>query len=506
MVVAVVYSRAVIGIDAPLVSVETHLSPGLQAFNLVGLPETAVRESKERVRSAIINSGYEFPTRRITVNLAPADLPKHGTRFDLAIALGILAASNQIPLTQLQHTECIAELALSGSLRPVRGILPAALAARNSARSILTACGDECEAALVRDLDVYAGADLDSVCRHLNESARLDKVLATTEEPPQRAEIPDLADIHGQYQGKRAMEIAASGGHNLLMIGPPGTGKTMLATRLPGLLPPLTEDEAFESAAVLSISDLGFDIKQWRTRPFRSPNHTCSGVALIGGGSIPRPGEVSLAHRGVLFLDELPEYERRTLEVLREPLETGRVTISRAARTASFPAAFQLIAAMNPCPCGYHGDTSGRCTCSIERIERYRERISGPLLDRIDMHIEMARQSIWLESHPETVIEASAAVRKRVDRARRSQLQRQAKLNHFLSGEELRRHAGLDTDCLTFMSQAFDRYYLSARAYHRIIKLARTIADLAGRANVELEHLHEALNLRCLDRVANRVA
>jgi magnesium chelatase family protein len=336
MFVVVVYSRAVIGVDAPLVSVETHLSSGLPASHLVGLPETAFRESKERIRSAIITSGYDFPTRRITVDLAPADLPKHGTRFDLAIAHGILAASNQIPIGTLEHTECIAELALGGSLRPVRGILPAALAARATSRSILVAGGDEPEAALVRDLDVYDADNLDSVCQHLSGGVQLTNATTTVDGTTQTNGDPDLADIHAQYQGKRAMEIAASGGHNLLTIGPPGTGKTMLATRLPGLLPSLSEDEAFESAAVLSSSNLGFDMAHWRTRPFRSPHHTCSGVVLIGGHCTPRPGEVSLTHRGILFLDELPEFERRTLAVLREPLETGRVTISRAARSQVF--------------------------------------------------------------------------------------------------------------------------------------------------------------------------
>ncbi|MFT4560367.1 MAG: magnesium chelatase family protein [Gammaproteobacteria bacterium] len=501
MTVAIVLARAVMGIDAPLVSVETHLSAGLPAFNLVGLPETAVRESKERVRSAILNSGYEFPTRRITVNLAPGDLPKHGTRFDLAIALGILAASNQVPLKLLAHTECIAELALTGSLRPVRGMLPAALAARDEQHAIITAYGDHMEAALVSDLEVYAGDSLDSVCRHLNGLAPLAPSVHVVPVNPATHEYGDIADVRGQFQGKRALEIAASGGHNLLMLGPPGTGKSMLATRLPGLLPPLSETEAFESAAILSISESGFKIENWRRRPFRTPHHSSSSVALIGGGSSPRPGEVSLAHRGILFLDELPEFERRVLEVLREPLETGRVTISRAARSADFPATFQLIAAMNPCPCGYHGDPSGRCVCTAERIERYRQRISGPLLDRIDMHIEIVRQRDWLDAAHDQSAESSSEVRERASAARAVQVGRQGKLNHLLSVEELKRYAPLDSHGKSFMEHAYDRFSLSARAYHRIVKLARTIADLAQSSDIKLEHIQESLNLRCLDRM-----
>ena len=408
MSLAIVYSRARLGMDAPLVTVEVHLSNGLPSLSIVGLPETAVKESKDRVRGALLNSCFEFPARRITINLAPADLPKEGGRFDLPIALGILAASGQIPGNELGEYEFAGELALSGELRPVQGILPMTLQTHRAQRTLLVPQDNAAEALLVRDARVLAARHLLQVTAHLTRAQRMEALpamplIAGTDT------LPDLADVRGQPHARRALEIAASGGHSLLMLGPPGTGKSLLASRLPGILPELTETEALEAAALRSICGLSIDPARWRKRPFRAPHHTASAVALVGGGSSPRPGEISLAHHGVLFLDELPEFDRRVLEVLREPLESGHIMISRAALQAEFPARFQLIAAMNPCHCGWLGDPSGRCRCTSEQIQRYRNRISGPLLDRIDMHVEVPRLSIEAMNGPRGECSAARA-------------------------------------------------------------------------------------------------
>ena len=498
MSLAIVFSRAEVGIDAPLVSVEVHLSNGLPNLSIVGLPEAAVKESKDRVRGAILNSRFEFPIRRITINLAPADLPKEGGRFDLPIALGILAASGQIPREPLRQYDLLGELALGGELRGVKGVLPAALACRAAGRTLLVPHYNAAEATLVSGLTVLAPTHLLEICAQLRNGAALQPYVS----PPRRQEWPmerDLADVRGQHHAKRALEIAAAGGHNLLLIGPPGTGKTMLASRLPGILPPMTEAEAIETAAVASVSQQGIDLSQWGMRPFRAPHHTASGVALVGGGSHPRPGEISLAHNGVLFLDELPEYDRRVLEVLREPLESGHITISRAARQADFPARFQLVAAMNPCPCGYLGDPERHCSCTSEQVRRYRARVSGPLLDRIDLHIEVPRLPHAL-LRGVTQEETSAAVRERIKAARELQLQRTGKANAALGSREIERYCQLGDADHRLLEHAMERLGLSPRAYHRILKVARTIADLAGSAGIQTMHLSEAISYRALDR------
>ncbi|MFT7559080.1 MAG: magnesium chelatase family protein [Flavobacteriales bacterium] len=498
MSLALVNTRAQVGVNAPLVTVETHLSNGLPSFTIVGMPETAVKESKDRVRSALINSHFEFPQRRITVNLAPAELPKEGARFDLAIALCILAASDQIPKEALKRYEFIGELALSGELRRVSGCIPAALAASLAHRALILPKVCASEVALCRQAESRCASNLLQVCAHLFQREELAQ--------PQRQPIhhaiyaDDLADVKGQALAKRALEIAAAGGHNLLMYGAPGTGKSMLASRLPSILPELCESEALELAAVRSVSRQ-HNGDDWLSRPFRSPHHTASAVALVGGGSHPKPGEISLAHRGVLFLDELPEYPRHVLEVLREPLESGRICISRANAQVEFPAKFQLVAAMNPCPCGYYGDKSDRCSCSPTQVIRYKDKISGPLLDRIDLQIQVAQIPIdQLQNTHANTAESSESVRKRVSEVRLRQQERQNCANAELTGKQMRDICMLADEDRTFLAQAIEKLRLSARAYDRILRVARTIADMDNCTNIDSQHLSEALGYRGFDR------
>lgn len=503
MGLALVHGRARAGVHAPAVKVEVYLAGGIPRMNIVGLPEAAVREAKDRVRAAIQCAQYEFPARVITVNLAPADLPKDGGRFDLPIALGILAASGQIPLEALDEYEFLGELGLTGELRAVDGVLPAALATARAGRKLIVPLANGAEAALAKDLEVRTARTLLEVCALLNGA----KQLPPAEAPPTiRQRGPDMRDVRGQAHARRALEIAAAGGHHLLLIGPPGCGKTLLASRLPGLLPEASEDEALETAAIASISGRGLDPARWRERPFRAPHHTASAVALVGGGAEPRPGEISLAHNGVLFLDELPEWDRRALEVLREPLESGVVTISRAARQSEFPARFQLVAAMNPCPCGWAGDASGRCRCHAEAIARYRARISGPLLDRIDLHVEVPRLPP-AELRPDGPDgESSEEIRVRVEIARLSQQQRTGKPNAQLNQAETMSACRLENRDQQLLERAIDSLQLSARSMHRILRVARTIADLAASPRIATAHLSEAIGYRRADRGLARQA
>ena len=494
MGLSLIYSRGCVGIEAPLITIEVHLSGGLPTMSMVGLPATAVRESKERVRAALLNSGFKWPQSRITISLAPAELPKDGGGFDLPIALGILAASGQIPGGALGGYEFLGELSLNGSLRAVQGVLPAAIRSRDAGRSLIVPRINATEATLVKGGRHYCGRSLLEISKWLNGLSQLELCRPNT--CFQIAALPDLCDVIGLPGPKRALEIAAAGSHNLLMTGPPGTGKTLLASRLPGILPPMSEQESLETAALASVSQTGLDCLNWGVRPFRTPHHSCSSVALAGGGSRPRPGEVSLAHNGILFLDELPEYGRHALEVLREPLESGSIVISRAARQATFPARFQLLTAMNPCPCGMAGDTSGRCNCSAEQIRRYRSRISGPLLDRIDIQIEVSRPNKSILSESASNIENSAMVRERVIEARHRQVQRSGMCNALLGSTELARFCPIEGGRLRLLETAVEQLFLSPRACHRILKVARTIADLGHADVIGEEHIAEAIAFR----------
>lgn len=498
---AQVLTRSVVGLHAPSVTVEVHLSQGMPALTIVGLAEAAVRESKDRVRSALINSDFDFPSRRLTINLAPADLPKDGSRLDLPIAIGILAASGQIDECVLDKFEFVGELALNGELRPISGALSVALAIKNTSekRTLVVPKANAQEAARVSGVTVLGVDSLQALCRHLDVIGGISQnqadLIAPTTLDNHHVEATyqlDLSDVKGQHHARRALEIAAAGGHSLLFKGPPGSGKTLMASRLPGILPPLTDDEALEVASIYSVAGVSCD---YGVRPFRQVHHTVSGVALVGGGSRPKPGEISLAHKGVIFLDELPEFDKKVLEVLRQPIESKEIIVSRASGQVAFPADFQLIAAMNPCPCGYHGDGTNRCHCKADQVRRYQDKISGPLLDRIDLHIHVPALPLDdLQNAPQG--ESSAGVRLRVAKARQIALSRQGKANNELTPSEIDQFIKLGDNEQNLIKTAQARLNLSARSYHRILKVARTIADLAGVNEIGMAHVAEALSYR----------
>ena len=494
--------RAAQGVEAPEVTIEVLLSGGLPSFSIVGLAETAVRESKDRVRGALMSSGFDFPQRRITVSLGPADLRKTGGRFDLAIALGVLIAGGQIPGAEAHDTEFYGELGLNGELRAVPGILPAAIKAGEAGRSLLVPAANAAEAQLAAT-DVRVARTLLEAARYVNGAEPIAPLKRTGDVHGRRA-APDLADVRGQPRAKRALEIAAAGGHHLLLAGPPGTGKSMLAQRLPGILPAMSYSESLEVAAVESVLGAAFDITDFRAPRFRAPHHSASAAALAGGGSEPLPGEVSRAHNGVLFLDELPEWKRHVLETLREPLESGRICISRAGRQAEFPARFQFVAAMNPCPCGYLGDAAGECNCSRDKVAAYRNRISGPLFDRIDIRITVARPPVEALRPGGERPEASDVVRTRVATARKVQESRAGVCNALLDGDAFDEHCKTDEPGTRMLEAAMTRYAMSIRGQRRVLRVARTVADLSGDGRIRSSHVAEALSLRCSEATAKR--